>query len=241
MLGHLGRKFSHILFDALRKIRGETANPEVVGGHSRAGDLLVHIHDTFTLTEAIEKDRHCTDIQSVGRQPDKMALDPGQLRHEHAHNLGALRNFVSDAEQLFNRKDITQVVAHRRKIIQAVRQRQSLMISPAFCKLFNPAMEVADMRNRLDDLLAVQLQNQPQHPVSRRMLGPHVYSHGFGCRCHCTPRSFWCSRIGALNSASLIGFTVGPLHGIVLAQRMSLPIIGHKDSPRIGMIVKSDP
>ena len=86
--------------------------------------------------------------------------------------LGADRDL--EAQQLLDREHEAVLHAHRRAIIEPVEIRQRLGVGLVLDQLLGAAVEQADMRiDALDDL-AVELHDQAQHAVRRRMLRAEV-------------------------------------------------------------------
>ena len=52
-----------------------------------------------------------------------------------------------------------------------------LVVVGVLAQLLDAAVEVAEDRVEVDDLLAVELEDDPQHAVGRRVLRPHVDEH----------------------------------------------------------------
>ena len=176
-------ELAEVFFDAVRQVSRKAADAEVVGGHPGAGDSLIEIHNFFTLAKAVDEDGHGADIQRMAGQPDEVAFDAGQLGQQYTDHLGPLGNLVGQPQKLFHRQHVTEIVVHRSQVIESVGQGQHLMISPMLGELLDTTVQKADVRDRFHHCLAIQLQNQAQHPVSRGMLGTHIDGHGF-CYCH---------------------------------------------------------
>ena len=68
-------------------------------------------------------------------------------------------------------------LVHRRDVIQAVEIGNRLQIGLVLDQLLGAAMQQADMRIDAGDDLAVQVQDQAQHAVRRRMLRTEVDGH----------------------------------------------------------------
>ena len=66
------------------------------------------------------------------------------------------------------------LLVHRRDIIQAVEIGDRLQIGLVLDQLLGAAMQQADMRIHAGDDLAVQVQDQAQHAMRRRMLRPEI-------------------------------------------------------------------
>ncbi len=101
-----------------------------------------------------------------------MVLDAAEFSHDHADIFCAFGNL--DLHQFFDRGHITEVIAHRVEVIEAVSVGNDLQIGVAFADLVVIAMQVAHDRLEADDGLAVQLDSHTQYTVSGWMMRPHV-------------------------------------------------------------------
>jgi hypothetical protein len=101
-----------------------------------------------------------------------MRQDAADFAIQHADQLAAARH--GDAEQLFRRQAERVLLIHRRDVIQPVEIRNRLQIRLLLDQLFGAAMQKPDMRIDALDNLAIQLEDEPQHAVRRRVLRPKV-------------------------------------------------------------------
>ena len=92
--------------------------------------------------------------------------------------LGALGNL--EAEELFHRQGVGGVVGHRTEIVDAVGERRDLGVELGLGGLLDAGVEVADVGGEGDDGLAVDLEDQAEDAVGRRVLRAHVEDHGLG-------------------------------------------------------------
>ncbi len=104
-----------------------------------------------------------------------MTGDPRQFGHQHPDILRADRRF--DAQELLHRQREGQVVRRRAEIVEPVGQRKNLGVGEALGQFFGAAVEVADMRVHARDIFAVQLEDEPQHPMRAGMLRAEVEKH----------------------------------------------------------------
>ena len=108
----------------------------------------------------------------MGRQPDEVAGNALQLSQNNANVLGTRWDF--DAQQLFHRKDIGQIVVHTGQIVQAVGVGDELFVAFVFPCLLEAGVQVTEVWVDADDPLAVQFHSQAKDAVGRRMLGAHI-------------------------------------------------------------------
>ena len=101
-----------------------------------------------------------------------MRQDAADLAIEHADQLAAARHL--DAEQLLGRHAEGVLLVHRRDVVEPVEIRDRLQIGLLLDQLLGAAVKQADMRVDAGDDFAVKLQDQTQHAVRSRMLGPEV-------------------------------------------------------------------
>ena len=103
-----------------------------------------------------------------------MRGDPGQLHHQHADDGGPLGDLVGDAEQLLDAEAVGRLLEHRREVVHAGAERDPLGPGAELHVLLDAGVQVADARAGLGDRLAVELEDEPQHAVGRRVLRAHV-------------------------------------------------------------------
>ena len=101
-----------------------------------------------------------------------MIVYPHQLRQDRAQVLAPRREL--DAQQLLDRVVPGDLVRHRRDVVHPVDDRHVLVEVEVFAELLEPAVQIADVRHRIDDSLAVERQNQPQRRVRGRMLRTEI-------------------------------------------------------------------
>ena len=82
-----------------------------------------------------------------------------------------------DAEQLLHGQREADVGRQRAEVVHAVRVGDELQVGAVLGDLLHSAVQIAQMRDALDDALAVELEHQPQHAVGRRVRRPHVDRH----------------------------------------------------------------
>src|SRR6185437_10911592 len=146
------------------------AGPEIGRMEPRARDTLVELHQLLALLEAPEQRRDRADIEREGREIEQMIEDARDLGEEHTDHLGPRRRI--DAHELLDRKRVGMLLTHRRDVIEPVEIRHGLQESLVLDQLLGAAMKQADMRIGALYHLAVHLEDEAQHAMSRRMLRP---------------------------------------------------------------------
>ena len=81
---------------------------------------------------------------------------------------------IGQAQQLLGRQAEGMLLVHRRDVIEPVEIGDRLQIGLVLDQLLGAAMQQTDMRIDPLDHLAVELQHQAQHAVSRRMLRTEI-------------------------------------------------------------------
>ena len=100
------------------------------------------------------------------------------------------RSGISRPEQLLDRQAVAEVVGHGAEIVDAVGQRDDLLVELGLAGLLDAGVQVADVGREGDDGFAVDLEHEAQHAVGRRVLRAHVEDHGL-----VVGRALpWCSR-----------------------------------------------
>ena len=166
----------HRVVEALREIGHQSSHPEVARHHPGPTHHLVQIEDLLSLPEAVQKDALGPDFERHGPQGHEMALDPRQFREENPDDLGPCGDL--DSQELFHTQHKGQVVRHGGQVIEAVRDREGLLIPLRLHDLLHAGMEIADVRGDFDDHLPIKLKHEPQHSMGRGVLRAHVDRHG---------------------------------------------------------------
>ena len=160
------------------QVLGHAADAEPVRVHARAADGLDDVEDPLAVGEHVEDRRHRAQVLGEGAVPDQMAGDAEQLRHHDADDLGAVGNL--DAGQLLHRQHVGQVVHHAAQVVDAIGVGDVRVPGLPLGHLLGAAVVVADVRHGVDDLLAVELQHDPQHAVRAGVLRTDVQEHEIG-------------------------------------------------------------
>ena len=110
---------------------------------------------------------------SCTRKPPErsVVLQAREFRGDDADVFGALGNL--EAGQFLDRERIRPVVRQRTKIIEPVGIRHRAEIGRALANFFVIAMQVAEDRLQLHDLLAIEHDVHAEHTVRGRVLRPH--------------------------------------------------------------------
>jgi len=167
------RELLDLLKESQRRLQRQPANAEIRRHHPLPADHLEKTQNVFALPEAIEKHGHRAEVHGMRAQPDQVRIDAGQLVHQNPHPLRFWRNL--QPQQLLNRQAVGQIVSQRTEVIDAIRQRNNLLVELLRLTGFLDArMQEADLRLNPHDCLTVNFQHQPQNPVCRRVLRPHV-------------------------------------------------------------------
>ena len=79
-----------------------------------------------------------------------------------------------DAEQPLDAADVGVLVEQRRQVVHPRHERDALGPGAVLAVLLDAGVQVADAEPALGDGLAVELEDQPEHAVRRRVLRTHV-------------------------------------------------------------------
>ena len=157
-----------------------------------------------------------------------MGGDPRKLAANHADGLPARRQFP--AHELFDRHGVGDVVRQRRQVIQPVRVRHELVVGHVLRDLLVPAMQVADIRRRLGDDLAIEFEHHAQDAVGRRMRRAHVENELFA-EDICGPvLKLREPRLGSGEGIRRFDFVDGRSHGKAAKRRRKTVGLGDADA-----------
>ena len=127
-----------------------------------------------------ETHRHAgqgAQFHAAGGHGHQMRRDTGQIHQQDPDHLGPPGNL--DAQQLFDGHAVRGLVEGRREVVGAGDEGDALRPVAELAGLLDPGVQVADHRSGLHHRLALDLQDQPEHAVGGRVLGPHVHDDAF--------------------------------------------------------------
>ena len=148
------------------------AHARPVGVEALAGDVVDHVHDGFTLVEAVEEAGEGPQVERRGAHAQQVVLDAAQLAHDRPQH-GAARG-DGDVEQLLDGVVPRDVVADGADVVHPADDGDVLVVVQRLAELFKAAVQVADVRGHADHPLAVELHHHPQGGVGGGVLGAEV-------------------------------------------------------------------
>ncbi len=211
---------------------GDAADTEPGRVHAEAGDGLDDLVGTLTVGEGKEHRGHGADVLDVGTQVQQVAVDAEELGHHHADEVDPRGHL--DAGELLYRKDVGQVVHHPTEVVDPVGVGDVAVPGLALGHLLGATVVIADLGHAVDDLFAVQLQDDAEGTVGRGVVRAQVQEHEVGIfRMFLHAPLFGLESQGFLfeilfGGVQRIGIELGGPRGIVLAQRVPLPVVGHQ-------------
>ena len=152
------------------------ADPRVAGVEAIARHLLVDVVDQLAEVERVQERGERPQVERRGPGAEQVVADPRQLADDHPDVLAARRQL--DVQQLLDRVVPGHLVHRRADVVLAVDDRDVLVEVQVLAELLEPRVQVADVGRRLDDPLAVELQDQPERRVRRGVLRAEVERPG---------------------------------------------------------------
>ncbi len=128
----------------------------------------------LALAEADRHDRQRADLHAAGSDRHQVRRDPVELHEQDPHQAGLLRDVGLDVEQPLHAHAVGGLVVERRQVVHPGAERHALHPGAVLHVLLDARVQVADAATALGDRLAVELEDEPQHAVRRRVLGAHV-------------------------------------------------------------------
>ena len=174
----LAQQVARRAHEAVGQVVAHAADPVVVVEEPRPAGPLEEVQDLLAVPHQVQEGREGPDVHGVGADRHRVRGDPLQLRHDDADR-GDVRADL-DPAQLLDREREAERVAHGRDVVQAVGVGHDAGVVDVLAVLLEAAVEVADVRPRGLDDLAVGAQLDAQHPVGGRVLRPHVEDHLVG-------------------------------------------------------------
>ena len=158
-----------------RHVLGDAAGTDERVVHPQAGDQLEQVEDQLALAEADRHHGQRADLHATGGDADQVGGDPVELHQEHAHDLRLLRDVVLDVEQPLDAEAVGHLVVERAQVVHPRAEGDALHPGAELHVLLDAGVQVADAAAGLGDRLALELEDQPEHAVGRRVLRAHVH------------------------------------------------------------------
>ena len=250
-----GQEILDVLFEAGVSLVLAAADAEGMRRQARAAIFFENLQDLFPVAEGVKQRRHRSDIERVRAQPKLVAGNALQFRQDHANILRARRRF--HVHQFFDRFAVAEPIRHGGAIVHAVDVGIEHRVGAVLGNFFHAAVQVSDDALGAENFFAVELQNDAQHAVRRRMLRPHINDEfvrieiGLVGSFEIEVRDERSGRVllSSLGARSLSALDsevdLHPLfvllqNAVILAQRVAFPAVGQKDALQIGMPVELD-
>ena len=167
-------KSPHLVERAGRQVLRDAAGADERVVHAQAGDQLEEVEHHLALAEADRHHGERADLHATGGDADQVARDAVELHEQHPHDLGLLGDVVLDVEEPLDAEAVGRLVVERREVVHPGAERDALHPGAELHVLLDAGVQVADAAAGLGDRLALELEDQPEHAVGRRVLRAHV-------------------------------------------------------------------
>ena len=157
-----------------REVLGDAAGADERVVHAQPGDQLEQVEHQLALAEADRHHGQRADLHAAGRDADQVGGDAVELHEQDPHDLGLLGDVVLDVEQPLDAEHVGRLVVERRQVVHPGAERRALHPGAVLHVLLDAGVQVADAAAGLGHRLALELEDQPEHAVRRRVLRAHV-------------------------------------------------------------------
>ncbi|CDK44692.1 hypothetical protein [Escherichia coli IS1] len=229
---------------ATRQVVRYAANTEPRRVHTETRDRFHQIVNFLTIGKGEEHWRHCADVLNKGRDIQQMAVDAEQLRKHYANDVNAIRH--GDPGQFLYSQHVRHFVNAAAEVFDTVGIRNVAMPGLALAHFLRTTVVVADVWYAVDNLFAIELQNDTESPVRRRVVRAEVEEHEvlvFGSALH--PPLFRFEGQG-FHLQILFGFgqlkrrEFGSARRVIFTQRVTFPGLRHHDAAQVRVTVESN-
>ena len=171
------------LLDAARELRlspggqfpRHAPDARVVRSEPGAREGLDPVGEELPRVEEIPEVRKRAYVHEVGAVCHEVVPDAAHLADEHAYPLRPLRDLKP--QELLDRHAVADVVHHRRAVVEAVGVGDDGVPGVVFRLLLEAAVQIAYLRHGFPYPLPVELAEDPEASVHRRMRGAEVQIH----------------------------------------------------------------
>ena len=175
LLGRAAHPVTEAAHELVVEVAVDAADPEVVEQHPLAGQRREHVDDVVALDERPQDRRQAAQVERHPAQEERVARDAVELGRQNPDVFRPPGDL--DVHQLLERHHRGPLGEQRADVLERIRVADRLVVVGVLAQLLDAAMEVAQDRVEVHDLLAVELEDHPQHAVRGRMLRPHVDEH----------------------------------------------------------------
>ena len=165
-------ELARLRLPARRDVLDHAADLEVARVEALAGRVLEQVEHVVALAAAPPEHRDGAEVERRGGEPEQVARDPVQLEVDHPQVLRARRHL--EVEQPLDRHAEGHRVEVVGEVVHPLDERDDLPVGLVLARLLDARVDVADDRLHVEDGLALERQQQAQHPVRRRVVRAHV-------------------------------------------------------------------
>src|SRR5919199_119219 len=166
----------HPLGHTLREVGLHAPDADVVEHHPRSGYGLEHVLYTLALPESIQDRGERPEFQQQEAYGGDVAHDATKLVQQSTYGIRAGRYLR--VQEILDRQAVAVFHGDVVHVVYAICDRDDCRIHAVLRDLLLTTMQVAHYRVATDHGLTVELQDQSQEAVHRRMLRSHIHVQG---------------------------------------------------------------
>src|SRR6202167_6525805 len=96
----------------------------------------------------------------MGAEPDQMRIEARELVKEDTHPLRTLGDL--QLQKLFDREAVGEVIGHRTKVVDAVRERNHLLVELRLAGFLDAGVKIPNVRDELHDGFTIDFKHNAQ-------------------------------------------------------------------------------
>jgi hypothetical protein len=155
-----------------REVLRRAADTGVAVGESGSAERLEDVVDHLALIERVEEEGEGTGVEPDRPVAQEVVTDARELGDDRTDVAAPRREL--DAEEGLDGVVPGDVVRHRRDVVHPVGHGDVLVERQMFADLLEPGVQVAHLRQRVDDPLTLELEHEAERRVGGRVLGAEV-------------------------------------------------------------------
>src|SRR5918998_801061 len=160
----------------LREVGLHAADADVMEHHPGAGDGFHDVLRALALPEGVQDGREGAELEEQEAYGGNVAHEAAQLGRQDAQGLRPRRYL--DAHEVLYRHAVPVLHRHVVEVIQPVRDGNDRRVHAVLGDLLLAAVQVTHYGIAPHHGLTVELQDEPEEPVHRRVLRSHVHVYG---------------------------------------------------------------
>jgi hypothetical protein len=170
--GEFANEFSHAIYPVQIDIKEHSADSRVAGVETLTGGQFHDVVDVFALLEEIKEGREASEVECSCAEIQQVIMHPHEFCEDCSKITASGCEF--DTQQFLDGVVPGDFIGQWRQVIHPIDDGHILVEVQMLAQFLEAAVQVADVRNGIENFFAVEREHEPQRGVSRGVLRAEV-------------------------------------------------------------------